>query len=258
MAFLDPGNVPSLPDELYGLVFAYLAPSDVVRLAPTCRTFHELATEGAAWQRRLDDAVQLAVHLTVSGNGNAEGLDERALVERVASRLPAPADARLAFFLALPRLPTAVVAAVAEAAPVTRCLLSIDCRVFDASSFASDHPGGWENMMQYSGKDATKMFDVFAHSRHAHELMQTRLLRFDAVAYAGRPGAPRFAIAGSAGSSPSSSLAGAVGFFHDAWAAATGTAAEARGVVETWYETWRVRLRLWAWGEGRPPGVVEV
>ena len=75
MAFLDPGNaapVPSLPDELYGLVFAYLAPSDVVRLAPTCRTFHELATEGAAWQRRLDDAVQLAVHLTVSGNGNAE------------------------------------------------------------------------------------------------------------------------------------------------------------------------------------------
>ena len=48
---------------------------------------------------------------------------------------------------------------------------------------------------QYHGKDATPIFDAFAHSTYAHDMMKNDFLRFDAVAFVGRYGAPHFALA---------------------------------------------------------------
>ena len=139
---------------------------------------------------------------------------------------------RRAFFAALPQLPEAVVRTLHERSDGGRCLLSIDGRIYDATHFAADHPGGWENMIQHSGSDATKMFDVFAHSRHAHELMFTRLLRFDAVQYVGRAGAPRFARGPSRLAGRAALQHDAVRFAHDAWAASSAKAAELRASLK--------------------------
>ena len=44
-------------------------------------------------------------------------------------------------------------------------------------------------------RDASGIFDVFAHSEVAHELMRSEMLRFDSIAHVGRFGSPHLARA---------------------------------------------------------------
>ena len=51
-------------------------------------------------------------------------------------------------------------------------------------------------MRGYHGHDAGEIFDVFGHSRFAHELMRAKLLVFDAAACAGVSSVREIASAG--------------------------------------------------------------
>ena len=71
-----------------------------------------------------------------------------------------------------------------------RCILALDRRCYDATPFLQDHPGGRSNLVRYSGRDATRVFDIYGHSEWAHHFMRRHLLIFDAVAFVGRVGKP--------------------------------------------------------------------
>jgi len=88
---------------------------------------------------------------------------------------------------------TAIVEEAAQHAPYN-CFLSLDRRAYDVTSFVEHHPGGDQNMRDFHGRDASQIFDVFAHSPSAHAMMRRQFLRFDSVAFVGRPGEPSFAI----------------------------------------------------------------
>lgn len=71
-----------------------------------------------------------------------------------------------------------------------RCVISLDRRCYDVTSFIDSHPGGRENLWRYCGRDATEAFDVFGHSKGAHDFMRRRLLVFCAAAFCGKRGRP--------------------------------------------------------------------
>lgn len=71
-----------------------------------------------------------------------------------------------------------------------RCVISLDRRCFDVTSFVDSHPGGKENLRRYRGRDATEAFDVFGHSKGAHEFMRKRLMVFCSATFCGKRGRP--------------------------------------------------------------------
>ena len=71
-----------------------------------------------------------------------------------------------------------------------RCIISLDRRCFDATSFVDSHPGGRDNLRRYRGRDATEAFDIFGHSRGAHEFMRKRLMVFCSATFCGKRGRP--------------------------------------------------------------------
>ena len=75
-------------------------------------------------------------------------------------------------------------AEVASHRGASSCWIVLRGEVYDFTEFAAHHPGGAESMRDYHGRDAGEIFDVFGHSRFAHELMRAKLLVFDAAACA--------------------------------------------------------------------------
>ena len=61
------------------------------------------------------------------------------------------------------------------------CYVSIGTRVYDVTSFLSDHPGGGDLILEYGGKDVSKiMADELshAHSEVAYEILHNNLIGF--------------------------------------------------------------------------------
>ena len=50
-------------------------------------------------------------------------------------------------------------------------------KVYDVTNFLEEHPGGEEILLEYGGKDATKVFeDIVGHSVDAREMMSEYLI----------------------------------------------------------------------------------
>jgi hypothetical protein len=64
--------------------------------------------------------------------------------------------------------------------------------LYDLTHFEQEHPGGPGVLVEYKGKDATKMFELASHSTFARELSQN-LICFSPAEFIGAPGLPAFA-----------------------------------------------------------------
>eukprot|EP01111_Echinosteliopsis_oligospora_P008868 TRINITY_DN2503_c0_g1_i1.p1 TRINITY_DN2503_c0_g1~~TRINITY_DN2503_c0_g1_i1.p1 ORF type:complete len:200 (-),score=66.69 TRINITY_DN2503_c0_g1_i1:77-595(-) len=51
------------------------------------------------------------------------------------------------------------------------CWIIIHNKVYDVSTYLDDHPGGWEAIVDWAGKDGTEAFEQVCHSDDAKALM---------------------------------------------------------------------------------------
>jgi len=201
----DGGGVPStavLPIDVWRIVCEYLSPCDIIDAACVCHDLKAAALSSELWEARLLHAAAAATMALATPRGlrldpgAADYARDIALTKshRSAKNLPGGlgTSAAAQFFNAMPHICFAAAAVLKPKAPEL-CFLSFAQRAYDTTDFVSSHPGGSHHMQRYHGADATKIFDAFPHSRYAHNLMEEKMLRFDAIAYVGRYGAPAFA-----------------------------------------------------------------
>ena len=204
--------LPPLPHDVYLLVCEHLDPYDIVCAAPTCRELARAAQDEALWEMLLRRVVARAVAGVATPRSLEVGPEtivrvrdlacyraSAALKGRWDSGPAAPSGAslsamprRAAFFYVLPHVATAVVIVLASKAP-RLCFISLAQRIYDTTDFVDDHPGGSHHMQRHHGADASPIFEAFPHSPYAHDLMRDSMLRFDAIAFVGRCGAPHLA-----------------------------------------------------------------
>jgi len=200
----------------------FLTTPDILRLSHSSRQFGFVLSEGSLWrelaQRMVraaaesyvaawpdDEAADAGLAETELGAGQSEPCLAKAAFEaEVARRVEATAmepfelDLRqplVAYFRVVNSVAVTLAKAVSECKP-DRCVVGLDRRCYDVTSFVHEHPGGRDTLLNYHGKDATAAFDVYGHSLTAHTLMRTNFLGFDAVAHCGticRPPASRVA-----------------------------------------------------------------
>eukprot|EP00322_Chrysochromulina_rotalis_P006198 CAMPEP_0115850588 /NCGR_PEP_ID=MMETSP0287-20121206/12042_1 /TAXON_ID=412157 /ORGANISM="Chrysochromulina rotalis, Strain UIO044" /LENGTH=278 /DNA_ID=CAMNT_0003304591 /DNA_START=21 /DNA_END=857 /DNA_ORIENTATION=- len=199
----------SVPSDLWVVVCTQLQPCDIVACASVCHELRTATCSTTLWEEKLLDAARLAVCALAAPRGLKEttqgawigelafrtGLQRENGTEELDTSLEALMErwsARAAFFIAMPHVATAAVAVLKQEAPQL-CLVSLAQRAYDTTDFVHSHPGGAHHMLAHHGADATSVFDVFPHSMYAHDLMRDHMLRFDAVEYVGRYGAPAFA-----------------------------------------------------------------
>ena len=80
--------------------------------------------------------------------------------------------------LSLPTLPTADVASKNTA---QQCYVTRGAKVYDVTSFLEDHPGGGELILEYGGKDITKiMGDEWSHthSDSAYDVLEDHIIGY--------------------------------------------------------------------------------
>ena len=53
------------------------------------------------------------------------------------------------------------------------CWIIIKNRVYDITTYLSQHPGGKASILRYAGKDATEMFFKLDHSLVAQDILAT-------------------------------------------------------------------------------------
>ncbi|KAF2431612.1 fatty acid hydroxylase [Tothia fuscella] len=78
-------------------------------------------------------------------------------------------------------LPTILQADVASRNTSESCYVTIGTRVFDVTEFLEDHPGGGDLILEYGGKDVTKILKDEAshfHSESAYEILEENLVGF--------------------------------------------------------------------------------
>lgn len=187
----------SLPIDVWITIVHWLRPVDIISLRSTCTELLGLPID---WEGILIRAARDAVlAITVPRALKQEMLHfDRRLILEVAQRaislggaVPATSP-HATFFLAILKVPEAAVALVAREAPGL-CLVCIDDCAYDTSDYVTHHPGGEHLMREHHGIDASYVFDAFAHSLRAHDLMRKHMLRFCATTFVGRAGAPYFA-----------------------------------------------------------------
>ena len=81
-------------------------------------------------------------------------------------------------------LPTFLQAEVAQHNTAESCYVTIGTRVFDVTDFVDSHPGGAELVLEYGGKDVTKILkdqDSHTHSEAAYEVLEDSFIGFVAT-----------------------------------------------------------------------------
>jgi len=81
-------------------------------------------------------------------------------------------------------LPTLLQAEVAAHNTVKSCYVTMGTRVFDVTDFIDSHPGGGELVLEYGGKDVTKILNDEASHRHseaAYEVLEDSFIGFVAI-----------------------------------------------------------------------------
>lgn len=81
-------------------------------------------------------------------------------------------------------LPTLLQTEVAAHNTAKSCYVTIGTRVFDITDFVEDHPGGGDLILQYGGKDVTKILkdeDSHSHSESAYEILEEGFIGFVAT-----------------------------------------------------------------------------
>jgi len=189
----------SLPFEVWQLICDRLQPCDIVCAAVVCHDLQAAALDPALWHCKLSHLAKTAtdslaeprgIETTPSTYDFVRKLSVAKGVRSKSEREAMPICQQ--FFHAVPHVATAAASALKLKAPEL-CFISYAWRAYDTTDFVSSHPGGSYHMQQHHGADATHIFDAFPHSSYAHDLMSKSMLRFDAIAYVGRYGAPAFA-----------------------------------------------------------------
>ena len=60
---------------------------------------------------------------------------------------------------------------VADHSDVTSCWIIVYDKVYDVTKFLSEHPGGYDVLLEHAGRDATIPFEEKGHSRVALQLL---------------------------------------------------------------------------------------
>ncbi|WKX92111.1 hypothetical protein Q1695_010274 [Nippostrongylus brasiliensis] len=65
---------------------------------------------------------------------------------------------------------------VQEHSSVGSCWIILEGKVYDVSTFLSEHPGGFQVITELAGKDATASFEDVGHSKDAREMAKDYLI----------------------------------------------------------------------------------
>lgn len=191
-----------LPRDVWHLiVYEHARVVDVVTLSCVSRELNRLATAPSVWAQRLEEAASNALgsianprsidydHVLHVAHTVKLAKKMAGVLSEDAQPTPNDIDSRILFFRCIQYVARAAVSILSKLAP-RLCLLSFDQRAYDTTEFVQRHPGGAYHMQRHHGRDATHIFDAFPHSHIAHDMMEKDFLRFDAIAFVGRFGAP--------------------------------------------------------------------
>lgn len=182
-----------LPEDAIVHILGYFKPYELVGCSCVNRMVQAQLDARPVWRNQLTCAIKLVA--------SRSPIDESQLLTMCNEIAGSTRSPKYYFFVQIMRLPTLVASCAScprrqhddadgggerlstwsdEGGGVRRCVLSLDRRAYDVTPYLEEHPGGRENMTSYSGRDATKVFDLYGHSEHAHALMRARFLVFDA------------------------------------------------------------------------------
>lgn len=190
-------TMSSLPQDLFQNILAYLRPAEILNSTVLTNTLcRDFSDDPMVWQMQMKTAIQQGVLRLTPDSGYQKSeilrvLNARATIEFTQGCM----EGKHRFFDSVYNLPTSLAeeASKHNVHPMgTRSIFSVDNRCYEVTEFLNNHPGGKEKLLLYDGKDASSAFDVFGHSKAAHDYMRRRLLVIDAVDFVGRTGRPSF------------------------------------------------------------------
>ncbi|MEW5300485.1 MAG: hypothetical protein WDW36_003415 [Sanguina aurantia] len=73
---------------------------------------------------------------------------------------------------AVPTLPTFTLEDVRKHKTEKSCWLVVHGLVHDVTDFLEEHPGGYDIILQSTGKDSTQDYDEIGHSNHAKKILE--------------------------------------------------------------------------------------
>uniref|UniRef100_A0A0K0D9Y2 Cytochrome b5 heme-binding domain-containing protein n=1 Tax=Angiostrongylus cantonensis TaxID=6313 RepID=A0A0K0D9Y2_ANGCA len=73
-------------------------------------------------------------------------------------------------------LRTIPISEVEQHSSAQSCWIIMDRKVYDVTTFLSEHPGGIEAITEFAGKDATASFEDVGHSKDAREMAKEYLI----------------------------------------------------------------------------------
>uniref|UniRef100_W6NC27 Cytochrome b5 domain containing protein n=1 Tax=Haemonchus contortus TaxID=6289 RepID=W6NC27_HAECO len=65
---------------------------------------------------------------------------------------------------------------VQQHSTIGSCWITLNDKVYDVSSFLSEHPGGFQVIAELAGQDATAAFEDVGHSKDAREMTKEYLI----------------------------------------------------------------------------------
>lgn len=173
--FIERSLFTLLPDEIFLRVFSHFTAYELIHLASISKQFRTLSQNCSLWtdlRLQLEESVQSCC-LKKSLN-----LFPR---QKIAS------SCQIEWFFITVR----------EAMKFLTCELShkhifviIWGSIYDVSMFLDDHPGGPLILLEWNGKDATRLFELANHSSFANKLKGNMLI-WSPVAVSGNIGLPK-------------------------------------------------------------------
>lgn len=65
---------------------------------------------------------------------------------------------------------------VKEHTTAKSCWIIVHGKVYDVTDFLEEHPGGYDIILQVTGRDATQDFEEIGHSKSAYALLEKHLI----------------------------------------------------------------------------------
>ena len=176
----------SLPDDLLFKTLSYLDAYHLITIiSRLSRRFRQISRQKSLWEELTKTLLDSALKISY---GDRWLVVQRNLRSRLLSLSSTSSNSIGAYFTMVHE----ILISLANENSIHKCSASIilDNSIYDISRYIDEHPGGPAILLEWNGKDATKLFRMAHHSSFAYQLRRSMLI-WSAVPISGRKGAPK-------------------------------------------------------------------
>lgn len=134
-------------------IISYLNPYEASVLSQVSRNFQDLCQNRIVWRHMMEN-----VKYSVKHFDNCSEINQLLDISAI--------DSRLAFFEVYQKLIQKILSGDFTSRS-DGCIIRVDGAIYDLSSFQFKHPGGQGILLEWNGKDASRIFRLANHSKTA-------------------------------------------------------------------------------------------